>query len=447
MNEGISEGHPSASRQWSSRGTARWPVVIGAAIGISLNPGVLAFYVMGALMQPIRDATGWSHTEIAAGPALLSGMLIFTVPLAGNFMDRFGVRKVVIPSQIALSLLLIALGFTASLPQFLACYAAMGIFAAGAVSVGQMRAICSWFDKDRGLAVGLAASGLGVGTMITPWVTQTVLEQGDWRLVYAVLGALVLLISVPATFLLLRECPRQRAREGKPDSELIGLTQRQVIHTREFWMVVAIFALLSGGLASVSVHLGAILMESGATKSIALSALTPMGAGMVLGRLLTGALLDRFFGARVFAIITTLVAGAVAVLAIGATGPALLLAVAMTGFGVGAEGDVIFYLASRYFGLRALGAVGGYLFVANSVGNLLFPLLAAGIADRFGSYTGALALSCASICCSAVILFLLTPFPQPPEMAGENAFRHENALRHEKAATNDIPRRSTEESR
>jgi MFS family permease len=415
MNEADAMGHLSFPLQPSEREASGWSVVLGAAIGIGLNPGVLAFYVMGALMQPIKDATGWTHAQIAFGPALLTGVLIFTVPVAGNLMDRNGVRKIVIPSQVALGLSLIALRFTDSLSHFYICYATMGIFGAGAVSIGQMRAICTWFNRRRGLAVGLAASGLGIGTMATPWITHAVLQHGDWRLVYAVLGCLVLLISVPATALLLRERAPQPAAEGGDGAELSGLGQAQAVRTREFWMLVAVFVLLSGGLASVSVHLGAILAENGATQSMAFTAMTLMGVGIALGRLVAGVLLDRFFGVRVFAVITTVVAAAITALAIGATGPILLIAIAVLGFGTGAEGDVIFYLASRYFGLKALGSVSAYLFVANSFGNFLFPLIAAAIADRSGSYVASLVLCSTIIFCSAVILFFLAPFPQLSE--------------------------------
>lgn len=146
-------------------------------------------------------------------------------------------------------------------------------------------------------------------------------------------------------------------------------------------------------------------MDAGAAGALAVW----IGLFAIGGRLATGMLLDRFranlVGAAIFAL------PILACLCLLFLGPqAAFLTAALVGLTVGAEVDVIVYLATRHFGLKAFGALYGGLLVALSVGTAIGPLVAARIYDTTGSYDPFFWLS---IGCMVVSVGALASLPRP----------------------------------
>ena len=82
------------------KSTAGLAVVAASALGIAISPGTIVFYTLGVLMGPIAEATGWDRSAIAFAASVFTFVLIFTIPAVGVLIDRFGVRRVLIPSQL-----------------------------------------------------------------------------------------------------------------------------------------------------------------------------------------------------------------------------------------------------------------------------------------------------------------------------------------------------------
>jgi MFS family permease len=137
-----------------------------------------------------------------------------------------------------------------------------------------------------------------------------------------------------------------------------------------------------------------------------------MGLFSLAGRIGTGLLLDRYrgslVGAGAFALATV---GCLTLIATGTSSRGALLAAMLMGLTLGAETDVIVYLATRHFGLRNFGALYGGLLIALSVGTATGPLTAARVFDVYGSYTPFLWLG---VACMLVSSLSLASLPQPP---------------------------------
>ena len=139
-------------------------------------------------------------------------------------------------------------------------------------------------------------------------------------------------------------------------------------------------------------HLAALLTDRGVSAGEAAIAMAAMGAASLVGRLVTGWLLDRFFAARVSCILLATAALGIFLLsnaqsflqgAIGAT---------LIGFGMGGEADVTPYLLSRYFGLRSFAMLYGLTWTVYACAGALGPILMGRVYDVSGSYERLLVL-------------------------------------------------------
>jgi MFS family permease len=401
------------------RAAGGWWVVAASALGLALSPGTIVFYTLGTLMDPIAGSTGWARADVALAASVFTFTLLFAIPAVGALTDRYGTRAVLIPSKILFGLGLIAIGLSTSVTQFHVAFAGIAALGAGANSVTYMRAVCSWFDERRGIAIGIAQSGMGVGLIAMPFITNALIERGGWKLAYFGLGGLVLLVAVPIVILLVRENPAiaSTRHAGEAVEAAPGSTVAEALRSRPFWILCAAFFLLAGAINSTSLHLVPLVESSGLARQVALLAASVLGGAMMCGRLVTGALVDRYPASYVAAAIFTASSAAIALLAVGLGVPATLVAAAVVGFSAGSDGDLLSYLVSRYFGLRSFATLVGYIFSAYLLGTSLFPWLVGIYADATQRYSGAM-LVCAGLgIASAALMFSLGSLRQPQPVA------------------------------
>jgi MFS family permease len=135
-----------------------------------------------------------------------------------------------------------------------------------------------------------------------------------------------------------------------------------------------------------SVHLPALLTDRGVPAHLGALAMSAMGGASLVGRLVTGWLVDRFFAARVSFVLLVLAALGTFVLAGSRSFAMGILAAALIGFGMGGESDGTPYLLSRYFGLRSLSTLYGFTWVATGFAGAIGPILIGRAFDATGSY-------------------------------------------------------------
>jgi len=231
--------------------------------------------------------------------------------------------------------------------------------------------------------------GIGMGAMITPTIAQTLIARFGWRAAYSIFGTLILLICWPVVAWLVKEWPenlglRADGRSATPDrieEAGPGLTAREAWRSREFWLMACAFTLVSASVQACVVHMVPMLNDRYLRTRAAALGSSLIGAAVMIGRLGTGYFLDRVLAARL----------ASTLFAVSALGIALLLAgnreaafagAFLVGLGLGAEVDLIPYLASRYFGLRDFGKVYSSLFAAFALSGAVGPLIMGAGFDR-----------------------------------------------------------------
>ena len=161
---------------------------------------------------------------------------------------------------------------------------------------------------------------------------------------------------------------------------------RHALSSRAFWVLISAVCGSTIAVSGTMVHLAALLTDRGVSSSDAALVLSVMGAATLAGRLLTGWLLDRYAAVRVSFWLLLIAASGTFVLAGSGSFEAAALAAALIGFGTGGEFDVIPFLLSRYFGLRALSTLYGLNWTAWGLAGAAGPMLMGRTFDTTGSY-------------------------------------------------------------
>jgi len=398
-----------------------WWVVGVSVIGISASPAPMVLASFGLFMKQFSAEFGWSRSEISICMTVMTIALASCLPLVGRLLDRFGTRRVLLPSMLALTLCLAAIPlFADKLWHVVLLYGLIGSLSAGSNSVTYMHLLAAWFDKFRGLALGIGMSGMGLGFIYVPLLVQFMIDHGGWRAAFYTLSATVLCIAMPLAWWGVKDTPQAlglnpdgsgSGASPKSASKDVGMNLSEVLRRREFWMLVAIFLMTAFVLNGLIAHLAPMLTDRGMHNNTAALAASTVGAAVFAGRILIGYLIDRFFAPHVAIFFFSLSALGVAVLGLGAAGPMAFVAAITIGLSFGAELDLLAYLASRYFGLRALGSVCGILLASILVGTAISPVAFALWFESAGSYIGALGFSVILNAVAVLITALLGPYP------------------------------------
>ena len=201
-------------------------------------------------------------------------------------------------------------------------------------------------------------------------------------------------------------------RAAKPNSiadVAHGLTAREAWRSRDFWLMALAFTLVSASVQGCVVHMAPMLSDHNLGGQAAALGSSLIGAAVMTGRIGTGYLLDRTFAARLASILFAVSASGIALLLLG-NRPAAFAGAFLVGLGLGAEVDLIPYLASRYFGLLDFGKVYSSLFAAFALAGALGPLIMGAGFDRTRSYSGPLAGFFLAILLATVLMTRLGPY-------------------------------------
>jgi predicted MFS family arabinose efflux permease len=376
----------------ASEWTTGWTSVLGSISGMMIVAA--ASSVIGIVMSPISAEFGWSRAEIAGSVLIVSLCALFCAPVCGNLIGRFGPRKVAL-----LSLVATACGFcliAASGGPVWTWFAAWVLFGLLSSALGPIvwtSAISNLFDRHRGLALSIALSGSGLAYTVLPPLVAPVVAHYGWRGVYLALALLTLLVVLPLNWLLLRERTSQvRSQESAGELSVklasTSLTLGEALHNRRFWQLSTAMLIIAAVVGSLVIHFFPMLRELDVTVGQATYLTAAIGPAMIIGRMLTGYLVDRIFAPAVMASAAALPILTCLVLWTESSSPrALLLGAIALGISAGGIGCALAYLVSRYFGLAHYASIFGLLIAAFGVGFGLAPVISGHIFDVMRTYS------------------------------------------------------------
>jgi sugar phosphate permease len=276
--------------------------------------------------------------------------------------------------------------------------------------------------------MGITLAGIGFGGLVMPPLAAFVIAEFGWRVAYAVLGSLVLLIVVTVTLAVVRSRPRDLgllpdgeavAADPRPGAlvdgngdvaEIGGLDLSQSLRSSAFWILSLGLALWAFGSVSLISHLPAFLTDQGFESQVAARPLALAIGFSVVGRLSFGVLSDRFTKGRILSVALVLHALAVLCLFRVHAFGALPGFVILFGVGLGGVAVLIPLLVGECFGIRAFGKVLGLVTISATLGAAVGPVVTGRIFDVMGSYQVAFILHILAFMAGAVaICFLRRP--------------------------------------
>jgi MFS family permease len=334
-------------------------------------------------------------------------------PLVGWSLDKWGSRRLALGGTIALCLVICGLAATGpSEVVFLVLWTVLGVAALGATPPVFLMAVTSRFTERRGLALSLVLCGSNLIGALAPMLAAIVIQQSNWRSAYLVLGAVLLAISLPLSLMFLfdaRDLRRQGTVASGPAAAPVeqGLTFKQAMRTRNFWLLTVAFFLAGFGINAFLVHLVPMLTDKGIAPLMAAGAISTLSMAAIGGRLAAGYLLDRTIGSWVAALLLLLPIPACAILLGGSVNYASVLAASvLIGLANGSELNMVAFLTAKYFGTRNYGVIHGVVFGAFIGGCTIGPPGVGVIYGAHGNYHQATIILAITFLLSALAMSL-----------------------------------------
>lgn len=384
-----------------------WGVVLAAFVGVMVSFAAIMPYTFSLFLEPLSKAFGWHREAISSAFGIAAITVAVFSPGIGTLLDRFPPRRIILPSVVVFAVAYMSLSLlTPHITQFYLTYFVLGVVGNGTAQLSYTRAVLTWFQERRGLALALVLTGSGTGSIVVPLVTQYVIHQYGWRSAYVALGCIALL-GLPLTALLVRNRPAIHEHSAQTFST--GTSVGKALRGTIFWILAVIIMLEAFGSNGLLSHLAAMLTERGVSGESAALALSVMGATGILGRLTTGLLLDRYFAPYVSVAMLAVASVGIFTLTTAATATTALIGTAILGYGLGSEADVVPYLIARYFGRKHFAALYGLTWTAYAVGGATGPVMVGRFYDRAGSYQPSLIFVLALTCVAGAVLSLFLP--------------------------------------
>jgi len=378
-----------------------WVIVAASTILLTMQAGI--FYSFGVFFKPVAADFGWNRA-VTSGvhSALMLSHGFFAVPM-GWLADRFGPVKVMVFCGFAMGLGLVLTSQINALWQFYLTYGlVVGIGLSGGMPV-TTGTIARWFVKRRGLALGIASAGVGLGTLIVLPMAERLIAAFAWSGAYFILGIASWIVMITCA-LFLRRDPEGMGYQAygvqKPPTEAntdhsreisyvapgTGISLRAATRTRPLWLLFFTYLLFSFCLQMIMVHLVNYATDLGITPLIAATLLSMVGIGSMLGRLAMGAASDRIGGSNALAICCLVLGISLLWLLFARELWMFYLFAIVFGFAYGGEVPQMAALVGQLFGLRSVAALVGVVLIGLSIGGALGSLMGGTIFDLTQSY-------------------------------------------------------------
>jgi MFS family permease len=405
--QGINKG---ADQNIGSEFSRHWLLVLVCAVGIGVGVSALPFYTQGLFIEAWTAEFGWTRAQASLGILGSTLALAAVLPFIGSIVDRYGLVTPVMISLLGLSLAYVMLGlFVQSIASFVMLAMLQAILGSASSPLAYTRAINAVFNKQRGLALGVALSGAGAAATFGPSLVSSAIDAFGWRGAYYAMALFTLVVGTVIVIVLARLKSAKTSAQIDVQAAREGLKAAKA--SASYWLIMAAIFCLSLGLGGLMIHFVPILLDIGLTTSEAVKIAGVIGIAVVLGRLLVGFAVDRIFAPHVaIAILFACICG---VLALAVFGTVVAIPAAFViGFSVGAEVDLIGYLVARYFGMHAYGQIYGRQYSTFLIATGLSPVILGAVRDATGSYTASLFTAAAFITLSAALFTRLPKFEE-----------------------------------
>lgn len=368
-------------------------VVLFAFVIIVVLWGV--FHSFGIYFKSMISEFGWTRASTSGAFSLASFLSGLVAAYTGFLNDRFGPRMVMSLCGLFLGFGCMFMSRAESLWHFYLFFGVIIGFAMGGGFIPLMSTVTRWFTVNRGLMTGIVASGVGVGTLIIPQISNALLLRFGWRTSYFITGIGVLVVVVPAAQFLKNQSGRgDGAREISKQEDSIGrsASMGEALGSVQFWLFSLTGFCYGYNLFSLTVHVVPHAVDLGVIPGLAAGLLSTYGGLSIVGKILFGRVLDKIHSKKTMFIGFTMMTAAFLGLVFSERIWALFTSVGVFGFFYGACTVSHSPMTATLFGLKSHGLIMGVLAISVTIGGALGPFLTGAVFDQTGSYRIAFAI-------------------------------------------------------
>jgi len=361
------------------------------------------YFAFSLFVKPLQTDLGWGRGDITIAWTIYLLISGTTSPFAGRLISRYPARWVIATGAVIVGLGFIWLSLISQLWSFYLAYAIIG---AGMATMGHVPAstiVSNWFQKRRGMAVGIMSAGIGAGGFaLSPLIGGLLIPDFGWRNAYRAIAVLTVALVIPLVTLVVKSRPADMGLypDGEPAPQATdptedqppdktGLTLKTSLATGAFWLIVISFLVgnfIQAGILQTQVpHLADI----GFPVALAAGALGAVGFGSTIAKFIFGWLCDRISPKYAWSIGLVLQAGSLLILmSVKSTTPLSIiwLYAILMGLSAGAWLPTMSMLVSTSFGLGAYGTIFGTVSFFQSIGVATGPLMMGYMFDALGDY-------------------------------------------------------------
>ncbi|MFN8626771.1 MAG: MFS transporter [Candidatus Binatia bacterium] len=373
-----------------------WWLVLVGLITQGLGAGGV-IYAYSVLVLPLEHEFQTTRMAMMWGVTCSSLVAGLVSPWLGSLADRRPLHVLMAAGVVLMAAAFMVLSVTTAVWQVALCYALFMSFAQ--VLLGPLTAatlITRWFSRRRGLALGLAAVGTGIGGLVVPPVLQALITAYEWRGACRWFALLILAVALPPTLLVVSTPAEKGLRpDGEPGPPLpvaalahggAPMTTADIVRRFDFWAIALAVGIVFADTGMLLSNMMPYATGQGLPASAAVGLISTVAVAAVLGKLLFGAVADRIdlrFGLGAGMAVVCL---ALALFRGGSSAGTLRAASFALGLASGGILPLWGAMLGHAFGAEVYGRVIGLMSMAITVPVLLSPLLAGRIFDVTGAY-------------------------------------------------------------
>ena len=375
------------------------------------------FVTFGIFFNCFLSEFGWARALISGASSagfFLNGLLSIFV---GRLSDKIGPRLVMISCAVFFGLGYFLMSRVNALWQLYLFYGLIIAIGLSSMDVLPLTTIVRWFVRKRGMMSGVVKVGAGMGLLIIPLAASWLITNYGWRIAYIVIGVTSLVVMLSCAQFLRRD-PAERgllpdgdteADTSQLNSDAGGFSLREAARIRQFWMLCAMYLLITFSVQIVIVHLVQHAIDLGITPVKAASIFAVVGGVSIVGRFIMGSAGDKI-GTRLAQVICfSFFSVAFSWLLSARELWMFYLFAALYGFAHGGFFALISPTVADLFGLRAHGAILGTVLFSGTIGGAIGPVLSGYIFDITSSYLIPFSICVALSVTGLVLTLLLKP--------------------------------------
>jgi sugar phosphate permease len=407
-------------------------VAIGALMMVVVGIG---YYGLAVFLNPLQEEHGWSNAAVSGAAAVYFIGSGIASAFFGPLIDRHGPMRFMSVGFVLVGVSAVLIGFLEELWHLYAVYLLLALGFGMSSNVATNAIMTRWFMVRRARAMSVSSTGISLGGVLLTPLGAKLVDVGGLELAAPVLGAVVLVVTLPVLWGVIAYDPRQMGLHPDGEDPALSLAAAstrldrgtqfrrwsiaEAVRTVPFWGIAIGFTLVLIAQTGFVIHQIAFLEERLGSRSAAALALSTTAFGSIVARLIVGLFADAV-DKRWLTVVLFAIQGSAVLLVLRTDNVAATYALTLVfGFTIGNVYMMQALLVGEIFGMVSYGAIFGIIAMSGQAGSGLGPLLVGALEDRSGNYDLAFTVTALITFSAAALVLLARPIagPAAPEVA------------------------------